>query len=44
MKNEEDSTEDVVSESMDPKELRTLIELQLSEADMLQVNVTTWWS
>lgn len=41
MKSEEDSTKDSVTESMDPKELRTQIELQLSEVDMLQVSVTS---
>lgn len=41
MKTEEDSSKDLVTESMDPTELRTQIELQLSEVDMLQVNVTS---
>lgn len=36
MKSEEDSSKDSVTESMDPTELRTQIELQLSEVDMLQ--------
>lgn len=40
MKSEEDSTKDSVSQSLEPKELQAMIELQLSEVDMLQVITT----
>ena len=37
MKSEEEPTNDSASESLDQSEVQTLVELQLSEVDMLQV-------